>query len=347
LAKEWDIKRTTFSVGDFLSWQRSSSLQLSPSFQRRNVWTKPQKSFLVDTVYRGLPVPIIFLRERTDVESLSTIREVIDGQQRLRTLISFVDLASLKDGTDRDVFLVQKKHNPDIADRAFSKLSAAEKTRILSYQFSVHVLPSDTSDADVLSIFARMNSTGSKLNEQELRNAEFFGPFKILSYETAFSQLERWRRWGVFSEQDIARMKEVEFTSELFILLLDGMIEQTQATTRRYYKKFDDSFPMQDSILAAFRKVMQSIEDHFGDSIATSNFSSRAQFFQLFWLLHRLELARIDLSRARVRLILDIGDRIRNRKNLPDDVSLALVGRFNRVSNRLKVADFLFKHASV
>jgi hypothetical protein len=73
MIREWDIKRTTFSVGDFLSWQKANALELSPSFQRRSVWTKAQKSYFVDTVYRGLPVPIIFIRERTDVETLSTI----------------------------------------------------------------------------------------------------------------------------------------------------------------------------------------------------------------------------------------------------------------------------------
>lgn len=228
MAREWDIKRTTFSVGDFLSWQRTKSLELSPSFQRRAVWTKSQKSYLLDTIYRGLPVPIIFLRERTDVESLSTIREVIDGQQRLRTILSFVDIKSIKDPDDRDRFLVQKKHNSEISDLPFDKFSSAMKTRLLSYQFSVHVLPSDTSDSDVLSIFARMNSTGSKLNDQELRNAEYFGYFKNLSYELAHSNITRWRKWEIFNEQDIARMKEVELTSELFIYLIGGMFEQTQ-----------------------------------------------------------------------------------------------------------------------
>ena len=47
--------------------------------------------------------------------------------------------------------------------------------RILDYQFSVHVLSPGVDDREVLSIFARMNSTGVKLNPQELRNAEYFG----------------------------------------------------------------------------------------------------------------------------------------------------------------------------
>jgi hypothetical protein len=50
-----DIKRTLFSVSDFLDWQRQGTLNLDPPFQRRSVWKPGAKSYLVDTVVRGLP----------------------------------------------------------------------------------------------------------------------------------------------------------------------------------------------------------------------------------------------------------------------------------------------------
>lgn len=346
MIREWDIKRTTFSLGDFLSWQKGGSLELSPSFQRRSVWTKPQKSYFIDTVYRGLPVPIIFLRERTDIDSLSTLREVIDGQQRLRTVLSYIDKSCLNDASDQDDFLIQRKHNVDIAGKKFTDLSKDEKSRILSYQLSVHVLPSDTSDGEVLSMFARMNSTGSKLNEQELRNAEFFGEFKILSYDLAHQNLERWRAWKIFSEQEIARMKEVEFTSSLFITILDGLFERTQANITKYYSRFDEKFPRRDEVQKIFSEVMSTIEISFGDVIATSNFRNSSQFLQLFNLVKRLGNEKVLLTRARARKIVDLGEQIKARSNLPKEVDLALASRFNRLSNQTTVANFLFVHAS-
>src|SRR6266480_2216925 len=137
----WDITRTQYRVSDFLSWQRAKSLVLSPSFQRNPVWKVGAKSFLVDTVVRGLPMPIIFLREqKTDLESLEPKREVVDGQQRLRTLISFIEPRSLPDyKEERDAFTVQKNHNAEIAGKKFSELSPELKRRLLDYQFSVHV----------------------------------------------------------------------------------------------------------------------------------------------------------------------------------------------------------------
>lgn len=346
MIREWDIKRTTFSLGDFLSWQRAGSLELSPSFQRRNVWTKAQKSYFVDTVYRGLPVPIVFLRERTDIETLSTIREVVDGQQRLRTILSFVDPSCLLDASDADNFFVQKKHNKEIHGKTFAALSSDAKKRILSYQLSTHVLPTDTSDSEVLSIFARMNSTGSKLNEQELRNAEYFGEFKIISYETAFANLSRWRNWGLFSEQDIARMKEVEFTSVLLIQIVTGLFERTQPTIDRFYKNNDESFPNSSAVIKEFMKRMETIEDAFGDGIRSTVYSNTAMFLQLFHLIHRLEENNISLTHARVRRISDIGDQLRDRAGLPEKVLVALASRFNRLSNQEIVSNYLFEHAS-
>lgn len=73
--KTLDIAKTVYKVSDFLSWQKAGSLVLSPSFQRRPVWEAGAKSFLIDTVVRGLPMPIIFLRE----QKFRTIMDTIDN----------------------------------------------------------------------------------------------------------------------------------------------------------------------------------------------------------------------------------------------------------------------------
>lgn len=346
MIREWDIKHTTFSCADFLDWQKSGSLKLSPSFQRRSVWTKPQKSYFIDTVYRGLPVPIVFLREQTDVDTFQTVREVIDGQQRLRTILSYVDASTLKDAGERDDFLVQAKHNDEIAGKKFHDLTIPQKRRILSYQFSVHVLPSDTSDAEVLTIFARMNSTGSRLNDQEIRNAEYFGEFKIVSYELAHANLNRWREWKIFSELEIARMKEVEFTSSLFMVLIGGLFERTQGAIDKFYKEKDDTFPERNDTTRRFMAIMDSIELYLGEAISSSVFSNSSMFLQLFNLVAKLEDNNTPLSRAMARKILSIGDKLKTRQGLPDEISLALASRFNRLSNQTAVANYLFNNAT-
>ncbi len=223
------IGKTVYKVSDFLSWQRSKSLILSPSFQRRSVWNKAAKSYLIDTVVRGLPIPIIFIRERPNLDTLEADREVVDGQQRLRTLLSFLDPACLKDyREEQDAFLVQKPHNPEIAGKTFASLPTNIKQQILGYEFSVHILPADTDDTQVLQIFARLNSTGMRLKAQELRNARFLGPFKALMYGLAYEQLERWRKWTISRKAKSLAWTKLKWQANWLSLSCRGFAERAR-----------------------------------------------------------------------------------------------------------------------
>lgn len=284
-----NIEKTVYKVTDFLSWQRNDSLVLSPSFQRRPVWPPEAKSLLLDTVVRGLPIPIIFLRERTDLSKLEPKREIVDGQQRLRTLIAFIEPNLLKDYDPQiDAFVVKKHHNAEIAGKTFRQLDASIQKRILNYSFSVHILSSDTDDREVLMIFSRMNATGVKLNAQELRNAAYIGSFKNTAYNLAHGQLTRWRSWKVFSESEIARMIEVEETSDLIIIMLEGMHGRSQTTIEKYYKKYEPDFPFENEVDRRFNAVMDKIEETLGNNLRSMAFSRKGLFNTLFTFYYDL-----------------------------------------------------------
>ena len=279
----WNIQKTNFKISDFLGFSHSKALELNPPFQRRPVWPTKAKSYLIDTIVKGLPVPVIFLRERTDLNTLKTIREVVDGQQRLRTILSYIAPDSLPDfDEDRDYFQVLRTHNSEIAKMDFGDIPTEYRQRILQYEFSVHVLPSDTDDADVLKIFARMNSTGTKLNNQELRNAEFFGEFKETAYQLALEQLDRWRSWRIFRDDQIARMAEVELTSELLIYLAEGIQQKTQASIDSFYRANDDEFKNGTKITTRFQKLFDLLDDILGADIANTVFHRPPLFYSLF-----------------------------------------------------------------
>jgi len=177
------LQKTAFKVADFVSWQKAKSLVLSPRFQRRSVWKPGAKSYLIDTILRDFPVPIIFLRDLgTDPKTFEPRREVVDGQQRLRTILSFVAPSLLPDfDKERDDFYVLKAHNVEAANKKFSDLDIPSQQAILNYEFSVQVLPSTMDDREVVQLFRRLNSTNYTLNKQELRNATYFGLFKSIA----------------------------------------------------------------------------------------------------------------------------------------------------------------------
>ena len=88
-----------------------------------------------------------------------------------------------------------------------------------------------------------MNATGYKLNPQELRNAAYFGQFKTSVFDLAAEQLQRWRKWRIFNEDQIARMNEVELTSECAQMMLRGIVGKSQKALNSLYEEKDVDYP--------------------------------------------------------------------------------------------------------
>jgi hypothetical protein len=272
-----------FKVSDFLSWQRAGTLDLQPRFQRRSVWKPGAKSYLIDSLHRGLPVPLVFLRDRLDLVTGETVREVVDGQQRLRTVLSYIDPTALPDfDAERDSFSVSKIHNVELGGKAFAELSDESRGRILSYQFSVQTLPDDMTERDILEVFARLNSTGQTLTAQELRNAAYFGAFKSFIYDLSYRYTSEWLRWGIFTPDQLSRMAEVEMASDLVYNILYGISGKSKARLDRMYDEFDSEFEQSEMVRYQFDTVMNVIEQNYGDRIRRSVFSKEVHFFSLF-----------------------------------------------------------------
>ena len=147
----------TYSINDFIEWEERKQLEISPKFQRRSVWSPQAKSYLIDTILKDKPLPKIFIRATTDPKTRRTVREIVDGQQRMRTILSFV-----KDG-----FRISKIHNEEFGGMTYSELPEDVQTEFLKYELSVDLLL-DLPDRDILDIFARLNTYSVSLNKQEL-----------------------------------------------------------------------------------------------------------------------------------------------------------------------------------
>lgn len=282
-----DIVPNHFSVADLLSWQRDGTLNLNPPFQRRSVWKRGAKGYLIDTIARGLPIPLLFLRERVDLHERKVVREVVDGQQRLRNLFAYVEPSALNDfNPDHDRVTVSRNQNVMLGGKSFDQLNPVQQGDILGYKFSVQILPTAMEDRDILEIFARINSTGLKLNAQELRNAAWFGEFKTLMYELAYEQFERWRGWRVLTDDQLSRMIEVELTSDLMLNMIDGLAGRSQPRLGKLYQRFDETFPGRTEAGRRFRATMDNIDATLGDDIASTVYRSEIHFFTLFVFIY-------------------------------------------------------------
>lgn len=297
MAEPLKVARTSYAVVDFLEWQRQGTLNLSPFYQRRPVWNPRVKSLLMDSLVRGFPIPLIFLHNQLDMRTSKTVRQVVDGQQRLRTILSFIDPDCIADPDEWDDFRILRSHNRDYGNLAFAELPDDVQSNLLQTPLSVNVLPADIADVTVLQIFQRMNSTGIKLNPQEIRNGSYFGEFKDASYALAYEQSQRWIKWGLFDRQQVAQMREVEFVSDLLGLILRGVAARSDSYINSLYREFDERFDdrgvAEDKFRAAF-DTLAPLYDGRTRHEMPARFRSTAWFYALFAVV--LDVADSDES---------------------------------------------------
>src|SRR5208282_5372864 len=78
-----------YDISYLLDLHQNKQLDLSPPYQRRSVWTLKDRQFFLDTIFRNYPSPSIFLHKTIDDAGKSTYH-VVDGKQRLETILNFV-----------------------------------------------------------------------------------------------------------------------------------------------------------------------------------------------------------------------------------------------------------------
>src|SRR3990172_8224369 len=124
--KNFDTR--VYSVSDFLEWHNNNLLELSPDFQRRAVWSEKAKSYLIDRILRGRPIPKIIITQQ--LKEKRTIRVVVDGQQRLRAVLAFIN----------GDFAISKAHNKELAGKRYQTLPKDLQQEFIKYELGVDLL---------------------------------------------------------------------------------------------------------------------------------------------------------------------------------------------------------------
>lgn len=290
-----------YSVADFLEWSRNQLLELSPDFQRRAVWSEKAKSYLIDTIIRGKPVPKILITQ--ELKGSRTTRIVVDGQQRLRAILEYV-------GGD---FRLSRAHNPDLANFTFETLPPNLKSSFLQYELGVDIL-FNMSYEEILDIFARINSYTVTLNTQEKFNAQYLGFFKQAVYQNGYKYVDYFISGTILTKANVVRMAEAELTTDLFIALIGGV--QTNKVAEQYYKKYEDKNGDLEGAAKKLDKTMSYVGAIYpAEEISHTNWSRVQLFYTLFTSIahciyglkgpnpaFRVKLTEKTVGKARVRL---------------------------------------------
>ncbi len=261
----------TYTISDFIEWNSKKQLILAPDFQRGSVWTQSAKVFLIDTILNDLPIPQVYFRTKVDPTSQTTIREVVDGQQRLRAILEFAS-GKLRLSTKA----------PNFKGKTYGELSGEDQEQFLSYRLPVVQLL-NASDAEVLEVFARLNSYSVKVTPAELRHAEYSEPIKWAIYDTTRKWADLWSRYKLIGTRDSVRLKNTSVVAEMFMFLDQGLGDGGEASITKYYKMNKDKDEAYFATLAAkVDELIQEVLDHTAEDLENSTFYSAPNFLMLF-----------------------------------------------------------------
>lgn len=201
----WSTDWTTETLASQI---RKGNIDLYPKFQRREAWTRATQSRFIESLMLGLPVPQIILAERNDNSGQYI---VIDGKQRLITLSNFYGVRT--GANSKPLKLIGLKSREDLNLKTYQNLSNDPDHRKTIAQFENQtirtvIIGNWRTDDYLYDVFLRINTTGTPLSSQELRQALHPGPFADFIDRTA-AESQGMRAILKLKEPDF-RMRDVE-----------------------------------------------------------------------------------------------------------------------------------------
>ncbi|SEG47617.1 DUF262 domain-containing protein [Flavobacterium urumqiense] len=173
-----EIGEDPFSVYEYLRQLDKGKILIQPDFQRNQVWDKKQKSKFIESIILNFPLPPIYLNETKESTYI-----VIDGLQRSTALKQFYK---------GEYALTGIEALPKYNGRKFKDLPEVLQSKFEDKKLTVFILKPSTPMVVIYDLFNRINTGGTQLNRQEVRNCIFIGKstqlLKELSEQQYFKQ---------------------------------------------------------------------------------------------------------------------------------------------------------------
>ena len=180
------------SIGELMSLYKDEELDIHPEFQRFYRWSVGQKSRLIESLLLGIPIPQIFVSQRAD-----GVWDVVDGLQRLSTIFEFAGILRDENRNLKPPLILEKtKYLPSLEHVAWDSFNLSKEDALQPHQISpieeehfqpktltepqrllikrakiqVSIILKESDERTKYDLFQRLNTGGSSLSGQELRN---------------------------------------------------------------------------------------------------------------------------------------------------------------------------------
>jgi len=276
-------------IFEFISWPirqveeyyHSGRINLSPSYQRGDIWSLPAKKRLIETINKAYPLPAFFLFQKPDGDW-----DIVDGQQRLRTILGYI--SNIFDDSER---------------RSFSR---ADDQSFLNYDLPIVLITQVQNQRDIEDFYYRVNKFGTKLNRPEINKSQFAGrPLQILIEGLAANEL--FARLGIFSNTSLNRLQDQDLISELVTYLQYGITDK-KITADRFLEETTFSEDDAAQLSEQFNVILTKIDALNGvKPLAETRYKQRNDFYTLFNFLKENEHLELNVIEQFYRVLVAIG----------------------------------------
>lgn len=278
-----------FSVGEIVNLYKDKEIDLEPAFQRLFRWSTEQQTKFIESLLLGYPVPAIFVYQKEN-----GIWEVIDGVQRISSILNFMGLLNDSTGeiplllekgdilkkleykcwnedtyltiTNNQQFLLKK----EIKKEDISPIDKATTIDLKRARIPVIVLSNKSIETSKLELFKRLNSGGSHLSPQEIRNALIYMTNTDKFYEIEnFSKKEMFRSVIRLDENGEKLSFDMEVITRYLILINSDKIDtpKSKENAEDFYDRSIESILKNESIniekqLSFFEKLIKILYDN-------------------------------------------------------------------------------------
>lgn len=274
-------KFNEWSLQQLLMVHQSGKLNLSPGFQRDSVWSKRDRQKLIESILRGKPIPNIFLYSRSG-ERGGVVYDVIDGKQRIETILRFVGAK----GFSRDRFSAKLEVQGELVPVSWSSMNRRQSDLRHDFEkYRVQVVEIEGTLNEIIDVFVSINSTGKKLTSGEQRNAKFYkSPFLIQAQKLVRTYRSWFLQQKVLSQTQLDRMKGVELVSELLMSIHKGGVMNKKNSLDRAIGNDAINAHTLRKITKEFVATMNVIKQKFPRLVET-RLRNSADFYSLFMLV--------------------------------------------------------------
>jgi uncharacterized protein with ParB-like and HNH nuclease domain len=301
------VPSTNVKIIELYNKIESGGLIINPDFQRKLVWKKQHKFHFIDTILMNFPFPEVYVASaEMDVENITASEIVVDGQQRLSTIVDYIKA--------RGDFKTQNRV------KKFEGLTTNEKKIFLNYFVSVRDLKSLDSEI-VKEIFMRINNTEYSLNTIEKLNAQYGdsefvvfckqmvdAEFKPKDTDTDSILSDDFRdkakailsKTKVFNDNDVKRMSNLQYMMTLVSTLIESEYFNRNVRVQSYIEKYNVSFEQKSAIETLLSNAFDVILALEFES--QSYWNNKSNFFSLVIELTKFDTTLVDVPKLKLKL---------------------------------------------